>query len=299
MCNTEFDVEEDEGCCCQSGVTIAFITNRDWTITSDASWIHFDKESGNASEDPIGVLASIDNGSSSPRSATVTISIPGITRSVQINQTVVTTAAPYVRTVFFEDFEDQSHLDNWTFIDRDNDGYMWSYLVSNEGQYIVHSGSASLSSESYTNVTYEALTPDNWIFTPVISLPANDCYVSLWVCPQDSGYPLEHFGIYVSEIKPGTVDPLTNSTMIHQSTITKGSPVKTEIVGHGKHELHIAKIPDSFKGKSVYIGVRHFSSYDQYRINLDDVSVTEGYPEIPNASPTAVQHSHKKYDCRK
>ena len=291
-CNSEFEVEFDEGCCCQGGVTISFTTNRDWSISTDAAWIHLDKESGKASETSICVLASIDNDSSAPRSATVTISVPGITRSVRIDQTVVPTEVPFVRTVFFEDFEDQERINDWTFIDRDNDGLMWNRYVRTESSdyYGIHSGDACLFSQSYFD---RALTPDNWVFTPAISLPANDCYVALWVSPQDPGYPIEHYGVYVTEVKPDTADPETTCTMIHQSTLTKGTPVKTEKVNVTTHELHIAKIPDTFNGKSVYIGFRHFNSTDQFKINLDDVSVTEGYPQVTKAAPSAVQESLK------
>ena len=285
--STSVEMESFEGCCCQDGTTISFTTNRDWTISSDADWVHLGKESGAASDDPISVLVKCDNNTTSAnKTATVTIDASGTTAAVTITALAFRSPAPFSAEVFFEDFEDSEHVNAWTNIDLDGDGYGWKTWRKADGETPL-SGSQTMASQSYDG--NDALTPDNWAFSPAITISSKEHYVSFWIGAQDPLYPLEHIGVYVTEAIPDNNHLETGCTLIHQSTLTKGDPIKTTTMsGERVYELHVAKIPDSFCGKTIHIGFRHFNCTDNFKVNLEDVRVTEGYPQIPTASPTAV-----------
>ena len=66
------------------------------------------------------------------------------------------------------DFEDEDQYLEWTMIDADGDGHCWEY-ANTEGQ-TTHSGTGVVSSASYDNETESALTPDNWLISPMVIL---------------------------------------------------------------------------------------------------------------------------------
>ena len=60
---------------------------------------------------------------------------------------------------YFWDFEDEAQVNDWVVLDEDGDGFNWE-LITGEG-LTTHSGAYVMSSASYDNPTYTALTPDN------------------------------------------------------------------------------------------------------------------------------------------
>ncbi len=72
--------------------------------------------------------------------------------------------------IFLEDFQggvveevDEDWLpEGWSAIDADDDGFNWYFGV--------RSGEGAMRSQSYDSAEEEALTPDNWLFTPAIFL---------------------------------------------------------------------------------------------------------------------------------
>lgn len=164
--------------------------------------------------------------------------------------------------IYFEDFEEGA--DDWTLLDADGDGYGWMYNNSESGGYKLsaHSGSGVLFSQSYNG---SALTPDNWAFTPAISL-TSDNYLSFWVVAQDPDWADEHYAAYITETAPST-DNLADCTVLLKEQVCSGD-----------YNRHIIQIPSDFNGKTVYIGFRHFNCTDMFYINLDDVGVSEGAP---------------------
>ena len=285
--STSVNVESFDGDCCHYENTISFTTDRDWTISCDKDWVHLDKESGLASDSPISVPFKCDrNTTSENKIATITVDASGTTATVTVTALAFRVPASFSSKVFFEDFEDGEHISAWTTIDLDGDGYGWRTMYKDNGETPL-SGSQTMASESY-NGTY-ALTPDNWVFSPAIALSTKEHYVSFWIGAQDPKYPLEHIGVYVTETIPDNDNLETGCTLIHQSTLTKGDPIQTTVLIEERcYELHVAKIPDNFCGKTIHIGFRHFNCTDNFKVNLEDVSVTEGYPQIPTASSSAV-----------
>ena len=172
---------------------------------------------------------------------------------------------------WLEDFE--STLTGWTLIDSDGDGYNWQPGSSPE--IAVHSGTGSLYSESYS-FDAGALTPDNWAFTPGISLTSGN-YLSFWVAAQDSNYPQEHYAVYITDQAPNASN-LASCVKLHEETID-GADAATPVETSGKFSRFIIAIPDQFANKTVYIGFRHFNCTDMFYMNLDDVAIYDRNPK--------------------
>ena len=176
--------------------------------------------------------------------------------------------------LFYENFDNgDSWLSTWTFIDADGDGHQWmsarDILEETPGYNESYN---MLLSQSYINGT-GALTPDNWIFTPAITLSSKqENYLSYCICGQDSSYAAEHYAAYITEIIPTEGDIASQCTKILEGTVTYGTTILTKSQSPWEH--YCAPLPDEFKGKTVYIAFRHYDCTDNYFIDLDDVMVT-------------------------
>ena len=153
--------------------------------------------------------------------------------------------------IYHEDFENNGFdPEGWTYADANGDGYNWYPLVDRRAKS--HSGTGILTSASNFIV---ALRPDNWAFTPAITVPKSG-KLTFWIVGQDSGYPEEHMGVYV-----GT-EPEIDSMQELSGELT----ATAEYVNY-TYDL------SAYADQTVYFGFRHYDSYDLYRLNLDDVTV--------------------------
>ena len=67
--------------------SFSFNTNKNWTITSDQSWLSLDQTSGEPSKDAISVNATCaENTAYTSRTATITISAGGLTQTIKVTQ---------------------------------------------------------------------------------------------------------------------------------------------------------------------------------------------------------------------
>ena len=167
----------------------------------------------------------------------------------------------YVTYIYREDFEDG--MEGWSLFNNDTDDYQW--YRSNEAAY---QGDYSLLSESY--YISDPLFPDNWAFTPQITLTSNNS-LSFWVSAYEQ-YPYEHYGVYITTITPAYGN-LAQCVLLLEQTYPEGSPAET---GHDGYQRYIIPIPSQYNNQSVYIGFRHFDCSDQYWLSVDDVCIIEG-----------------------
>ena len=181
--------------------------------------------------------------------------------------------------IYQEDFESDNTAD-WTFIDADGDNYDWERVSVKS-----YSGTYVLSSESYIN-NYGALTPDNWAFTPPVTL-TSDNYLSFWIRAQDDNYPNEHYAVYITNTAPDVNDLAGYTVLLAEQVYpytTVLAPVETAAVDD-KYQHFVIPIPSTYDGQAVYIGFRHFNCTDMYRLNIDDVAISEGMPSVTSPSP--------------
>ncbi len=151
---------------------------------------------------------------------------------------------------FISDFE--NGMKSWTEVDADKDGYTWEW--GDAGNLKAHSGKGLLQSASYDN-SYGALTPDNWLVSPQITLGG---IMTWWVIGQDASFAAENYGIAVSTTGTAPED----FTMILEN-----------LVASDTYENLSADLT-SFSGKG-YVAIRHYNITDMFMLNIDDVKITE------------------------
>ena len=172
--------------------------------------------------------------------------------------------------IYKDEFEDSSCMNGWTLIDADGDGNKWYFTTDFGG----HKSTGMITSASYNQ---KALTPDNWAFTPAIKLSAESNYLSFWVAAQDASWPAEHYAVYVTKSIPtsGKVEDGCE-VLIPETVLTADGAPETSVMGAWKKQ--IVEVPSSLNGETVYFGFRHFNCSDLFRINIDDVAVSEAKP---------------------
>ena len=151
-----------------------------------------------------------------------------------------------------EDFENGPG--EFTQIDANNDGYGWDYMYSDELKS--NSGYGGMQSYSWTP-DGGAVHVDNWIVTPLAIL---DGTFSFWAAAQDGEWTDEHFAVYVSTTGNQSVNDFTK---VSEEFTTTGWPQEYTI------DL------SSFGGQEGYIAIRHYDSYDQFAMVVDDISYTK------------------------
>ena len=153
-----------------------------------------------------------------------------------------------------ETFEDGTLPYGWTTIDADGDGKNWEISDGIKS----HSGDYCISSASYDNNT-GALTPDNWLVSPEVTLGGS---MTFWAIGQDSSWAGEHFAVYVST--SGNTNP---------DDFVQVYPQSGEMVATSEHVQHTVDL-SAYSGKG-YVAIRHFNITDMFRLNIDDVLILE------------------------
>ncbi|MBR4389811.1 MAG: fibronectin type III domain-containing protein [Prevotella sp.] len=149
-----------------------------------------------------------------------------------------------------ESFERGVLPNGWTTIDADGDGNNW--YVTSVGS---RTGNYCITSASYANST--ALTPDNWLISPEVTLGG---YMTFFAAGQDPSYAAEHFAVYLSQ--DGNDDP---------SKFTQIYPNTGELEATGEYLVHYVNL-NKYKGTG-YLAIRHFNVTDMFRLNIDDIKI--------------------------
>jgi len=157
----------------------------------------------------------------------------------------------------------------WTIVDADSDGHNWRY----DQQFAHHNGLKAISSESYSSAA-GALTPDNFLITPPITIPADMMgRINYWVSAQSGGWNYEHYSVMISTT--GT-SPADFTTTLFEETITAKDSKDPSIW----HERNVG-IPWAYSGQTVYIAFRHYNTTDMFALNVDDVKIYTDFGICP------------------
>lgn len=161
------------------------------------------------------------------------------------------------------DFE--TGLAPFTEIDNDGDGFTWYSNLENgsvnpadgiEYTPFTHSGNGIAYSQSYSNAGIgTALTPDNWLVSPLITLGGS---IVFWGRGDLTYYYAEHFGFYISK----TDNQVTSFTELQNWDATDAY-----------NDYNIDYSGEEGKG---YIAIRHFGCTDEYLLDIDDIEIYEG-----------------------
>ena len=183
-------------------------------------------------------------------------------------------------TTFSEDFE--NGFANWTLVDADGDGLNW-YHSSQSMTYACydytgwgHNESNGFAvSSSYTDCTYDSFDPNNFLITNQKYSITSSSMLNFWADYGNDSYP-DHFGVAVA-----TVDNPTPAdfTIVWEGNAKNGNAGKSQVRHNDdryfnwrSHSIDLS----AYAGQNVYIAFRHFNSYDQYEIYIDDVELTAG-----------------------
>ena len=194
--------------------------------------------------------------------------ITGASATVSWNGTGDSYNLRYGKMYWSEGFESCSHGQlpaGWTALDADGDGHSWfayDHSKDTPNDYMGHPNSfdrMSAESESYLN---GPLTPDNWLISPQVPLKGK---LSLWAKGVDADYPAEHFAIYLSTTGKDVAD---FTTVLIPETVAQN--VFTE---------YTADL-SAYAGQVGYIAIRHFNCTDQYRLGVDNITITDDWVEV-------------------
>ncbi|MCR5809276.1 MAG: DUF2436 domain-containing protein [Clostridiales bacterium] len=165
-------------------------------------------------------------------------------------------------------FEEEAEVNEWTFVDKDGDGYNWMWNIATGWNLTPYEGSGIICSESYHNSETgsggTALNPDNWAISPAIELPAGTATVTLYAAGQDADWASEVFAIYAGT----TADPDEMTAVSEDFTAT------------GEYIQYTADLSD-FAGQTVYIAIRHYNVTDMFILNVDQVEIWSNEGDEP------------------
>ena len=161
-------------------------------------------------------------------------------------------------------FESQSEVNEWTFVDKDGDGYNWDWNELGEAP-VAYEGAGCIYSHSFVNY-FGAVNPNNWAISPEFTIPENASSVTLswYAAPQDPDWTEEHYGVYV-----GTGTDTANYTQLFEETINYGDYKNTTV------DL------TAYAGQTIRVAFRHFNCSDMFILKLDQVEVFATAGEEP------------------
>ncbi|MBQ6156726.1 MAG: choice-of-anchor J domain-containing protein [Bacteroidales bacterium] len=204
---------------------------------------------------------------------TVTLTSGSLSATINVSGSAMDCSQPQALP-FVENFDGVMPT-CWTILDVDGDGYSWEHSsdpVSYFPAGVDLSGSGNngsngfILSGSFSNVTGEALTPDNWLISPTLAIPSQGGKLTFYVAAQDAGYAEEHYGVYVSTTGTNPND----FTLLYEETIDENGGPRDQGIWKQKS----ANLP--YPGQNIHVAIRHFNCTDMFLLNLDDFTVTVG-----------------------
>lgn len=164
-------------------------------------------------------------------------------------------------TFFFEDFNGNNPLENWTLTDTDGDTFNWN-LYGQPYYSSMEINSPVVGSFSFNPTANSPLTPDNWLISPAIDLTNATGTITLsWqIRATDPAYDNENYSVYVGTSADTTVLVDANIALTEN---TEGINTFTD------KTLDIS----AFAGQMVYVAFRHHNSTNQFCILLDNIKI--------------------------
>ncbi|MBR5169039.1 MAG: choice-of-anchor J domain-containing protein [Muribaculaceae bacterium] len=160
------------------------------------------------------------------------------------------------------DFETDDQLNDWMIYDADGDGLNWGvYQYDDYYDYMNYANSGITALVSYSYMSGESLDPDNYLISPTVNLNGT---LSFWTRNYSGTYP-DMIAVYVCV---GEFDP---------ENLVKVS----DDVAPGTTYQEVTVDLSQFAGQEGCFVIRHYNSYDQYRIYVDDVTITGPAVEMP------------------
>lgn len=171
------------------------------------------------------------------------------------------------QTILSQSFEVEAELEGWGAMDYDGDEKDW-IIMSYEGAAGVMpppDGIMAAWSYSWNPQTQVPLTPDNWLISPQVAIPAGNTTLTFYAWGHDQSYAAEHLGIYVyaGELPSDGAVPADDFVSAFEQTVTA-------------EQTEYSVDLSSYAGQNIYIAFRHYNVSNMYALCLDDINVTAG-----------------------
>ena len=170
-------------------------------------------------------------------------------------------------------FDTTLAVDGWTTIDYNNDGHTWNTNPYGTSGIPAHNSSAHfVGSSSYVGSPSGDITPDDFLVSPRITLTGS-AVLSWWHRVAASGYPADHYSVYVSTTGNTAADFLATT------------PVFSCTPNSNDYNIWNQQMVDltAYAGDTIYIAFRHHNCFGQFAILIDDLEVA------PFTSPWTVR----------
>lgn len=165
---------------------------------------------------------------------------------------------------FMFNFDDGS-LDSWRTVDADGDGFNWCISDEVMSPWQGYNGSKlHIVSLSY-HVEHGGLRPDNYLITKDKYLITETSQLSYYVAANSKESPAEHYAVLVSTVGD---DNFENYEVVWEETMNRSAQATRKGYWY-KRNIDLAK----FAGQEIYIAFRHFDTYRQSCISIDDVAL--------------------------
>lgn len=190
---------------------------------------------------------------------------------------------------FFFDF-DKGSLDGWRTVDVDGDGFNWCISDEIMSPWQGYNGSKlNISSLSY-HIEHGGLTPDNYLITTDKYLITETSQLSYYVCAQSETDPSEHYAVLVSTAGD---DNFENYEVVWEETMNRGAKATRSDSRKGywyKRTIDLGK----FAGQEIYIALRHFDTYRQACINIDNITLTNNAKSTRSVNAYTIKLNDKE-----
>lgn len=173
---------------------------------------------------------------------------------------------PDANAAFYEGFEGLTAFPpaGWVLEDKDQDGRNWELATAADRMPGFNSDNCAISF-SYSNEDTAALTPDNYLMTPIIQVPTTfvSPILSFWVAPQDPNWNGEQFQVKICTDTTLPVAAASFTTELHNETISwrEWQEVKLDL--------------SAYAGQYVRFAFVHHGSTDMFAMKIDDVQVRD------------------------
>ncbi|MDP2453941.1 MULTISPECIES: T9SS-dependent choice-of-anchor J family protein [unclassified Kaistella] len=177
--------------------------------------------------------------------------------------------------VFKEDFNQDSTRSLWTIGDRDGDEDTWEFVNAAEAEAPSFTGDFAWSWSWF----FGAMTPDNTITSPKISIPATgnlELSFKVSAADDEEGFFEEHYAVYVI---PFDSEFTGSETPVFEETLDGGYFQTAKLV-----KVDIS----SFAGQDVKLVFRHYDCTDILYLGLDDVEITQTLLAVSDSQKSQV-----------
>lgn len=160
---------------------------------------------------------------------------------------------------------DDGNLDSWRTVDADGDGFNWCISDEVMSPWQGYNGSKlHIVSLSY-HAEHGGLRPNNYLITKDKYLITETSQLSYYVAANSKESPAEHYAVLVSTVGD---DNFENYEVVWEETMNRSAQATRKGYWY-KRNIDLAK----FAGQEIYIAFRHFDTYRQSCISIDDIAL--------------------------